>query len=504
MKSEHLFEAIGGARDAYLLESEKKRRGRKGLFTAVVAAVLLCAMLFGAGTVALQAVRRSDLADPFSDFHFSLGAETPAKERVGIGMTLSSSAGTLYYKSEDAHSVTLILEKTTDKALHLSMRFSRSYVKNESEHHTEYGHTKVLYTTSHLILALNERATSKGVRILVDGKEQKKLPSKRGSYEIVLDYGMLSKDDYLLECFRLTSFDAMYYGRDYNTLSPNSYCELPYFHGKDDLGRPVFTFKMTLRRWGEDPRNTVEQLYIDCASFPLDAITYGGRPLEKRRIGERDYFLLDFSGEELLHSLEVFLLLYFEKDAFLVIDDRLSGSNTAYEIHRLHFPVYLNGIKEENRIDLYISARYQPEFPDEQMVYYYDLADLPWGQVYLLPTVFPEEYGKGELFKIICYPERELVQFFYKFPEKLSYGYGCTVTVGGEMTVDKLRRVNHSGVTFYYAFGESGTTWKPLTVGCYLTQRDADGQERSVAVTVYTQLEEWQAEEFIKGLQIIQ
>jgi hypothetical protein len=502
MKIEQLYEAIGYAREDFLLASEKKRRGNKALFISLVSALLIVTLVMGAGTLVFQAVQKSSLFDPFSGFNFAFGAQTPAKEPIGIGRTVSSKEGTLYYQSEGDHSLTLILEKYTDKELQLYMRFSRSYVKYEDESHTEYGYHRLTFTTDPVVLALFEKATDEGVRIFVNGEEKRTIPKEKGRYEIVIDFGQFYRDDYEIGEFFITSFERMRFRQDYKILAPGTYCEMPYYHGKDELGRASFTFTVSVSRWAEGALNVVEQLYIHCENFPLDEITYGGKPLEKRKIGSKDYFLLDLSGQEVTHGLNIPLLMYFDKDAFAESDRLFAGTNTAYVFHRLQFSTYLNGITEEHRQDLYLSVRYDL-YPDEKMIYYTDLSDLPPEQIYAVPTDFFG--GEKELVatSIIRYPERELFEIRYCLREELYRGELCIVTVGAEPMLEKTQRIEHGGVTYYYAYGESGTDIKPLTVEFYLDAEDQYGADQGAFVRIYTDLEKGSAEEFIKQIQIV-
>lgn len=502
MKSERLFEAIGAAKEEYLLESERKRRGKKGIVIALISALLLVAFLLGTGTLAFRGVQKSSLFDPFSGFNFAFGAQTPAKEPIGIGQTVSSKEGTLYYQSEGDHSLTLILEKHTDKELQLYMRFSKSYVKYEDESHTEYGYHRLTFTTDPVVLALFEKATDKGVRIFINGEEARAIPKEQGRYEIVIDFGQFYRDDYKIGEFFITSFERMRFRQDYEILAPNTYCEMPYYHGKDDLGRASFTFSISVSRWAEGALNMVEQLYISCENFPLDEITYGGKPLEKRKIGSKDYFLLDFSGQEVTHGLNIPLLMYFDKDAFAESDRLFAQTNTAYVFHRLQFSTYLNGTTEEHRQDLYISVRYDV-YPDEKMIYYTELSDLPPEQIYAVPTDFFGTDKELIVESIICYPERDLLEIRYCLREELYRGEMCIVTVGAEPMLEKTRYLEHEGVTYYYAYGESGTSLKPFTVEFYIKGRDEQGNDREIAVRIYTYLEEGLGEKFIKDIQIV-
>ena len=492
MRAEQLYEAIGGVDSRFLFESERRRKGTKGFFAALVAVLLTAVILFGVLSFVLIALRKSDVVDPFSQFNFGLGAQTPAKEPFGIEDTVTSEHGSLYYKAEGDHSVTLVLEKTTDKNLQVYMRFSRSYIKNEDESHTEYGHDRVIFTTDPIVRALNEKATNEGVRIFVNGELCEKLPEKKGKYEIVLDYGELFSSDYELDIFRLSSFEQMEYYGEQPSLNGHTSCTLRYCHGDDERGRPYFTFVIDVWRWEEDVRNTVEQLYISCETLPLDEVTYCGKPLEKRQINGKDYFLLDFSGKDVLHSLNIYLLFYFEEDAMLAENQWI----------RLHFPIYLNGTEEEDLHNLYLFTQYEPNFPDEQVEYYSALEDLPAGVLYAVPTVFPDT--TGEVLDIYHYPARQLTEISYCFPDDRYFSATCRVTAGGELTVSKEQSMVHNGVTFYYEFGESGSEFKPLTVGFYLKGRDAVG-DRTVACTVYLEMNRYiEPELFIKGIRIME
>ena len=169
--------------------------------------------------------------------------------------------------------------------------------------------------------------------------------------------------------------------------------------------------------------------------------------------------------------------------------------------HRVQFSTYLNGITEEHRQDLYLSVTYGIH-PEEKMIYYTALSDLPQGQIYAVPDDF---FGQEELIveSIVSYPERNLLEILYCLRDELYRGGICIVTVGADPMLEKTRYLEHEGVTYYYAYGESGTDIKPLTVEFYLDAEDQYGADQGAFVRIYTCLEKGSAEEFIKQIQIV-
>ena len=207
------------------------------------------------------------------------------------------------------------------------------------------------------------------------------------------------------------------------------------------------------------------------------------------------YTKMSFSGNDCnveAQGTDLYLDFDFEEDAMLAENQWI----------RLHFPIYLNGTEEENLHNLYLFTQYEPNFPDEQVEYYSALEDLPAGLLYAVPTVFPDT--TGEVLDIYHYPARQLTEISYCFPDDRYFSATCRVTAGGELTVSKEQSMVHNGITFYYEFGESGSEFKPLTVGFYLKGRDAVG-DRTVACTVYLEMNRYiEPELFIKGIRIME
>ena len=311
------------------------------------------------------------------------------------------------------------------------------------------------------------------LRLTVNGGPVQELPFAAGEYEIVVDFSALfAKNRTVYSLFEVGNMGVF----DRSSVTEN--CTLPnlslsHFYAFSD----TVVLCLHIDHWIQNADTYVQKLYIQDKNNEIARAFAFGRELQKARVGEEEYFLLDTSLADSNYQLDIYLTLEYA-----------AGTFGKEEMRSVRLDAFLNGTEQGGTLRFL----WQADNLSEPVLVLSDLQELAKYGTFLLPSQFPCEATLVN--QVLFFPQSGTFSVDYKAEQTRWDGYGFSVwtkTRDGVYGYENKESFSWEGTDYTVYYTDSGSEFPPVLIvyryNCLYYQVTVDIQRA------------FNVEEFIKG-----
>ena len=363
--------------------------------------------------------------------------ESPSAPHSGVGDSFSNSFGTITLEESTENTVTLLFDKSTDDEYYILFT---GFISGQDGVRTDF------YACTYPEYRGKGELIEGALRLTVNGGPVQELPFAAGEYEIVVDFSALfAANRTVYSLFEVGNMGVF----DRSSVTDN--CTLPnlslsHFYAFSD----TVVLCLHIDHWIQNADTYVQKLYIQDKNNEIARAFAFGRELQKTRVGEEEYFLLDTSLADSNYQLDIYLTLEYA-----------AGTFGKEEMRSVRLDAFLNGTEQGGTLRFL----WQADNLSEPVLVLSDLQELAKYGTFLLPSQFPCEATLVN--QVLFFPQSGTFSVDYKAEQTRWDGYGFSVwtkTRDGVYGYENKESFSWEGTDYTVYYTDSGSEFPPVLI----------------------------------------